>query len=413
MALFRDHDLAMKVSEERLTLLIRETGTALLDPRLVVSSQGYSLDEATSTQVVRAINKLAVQAATGGSREASLSSLMTLQRQLSFEPTALNARLSRVVAKLFARVLKSEDADSAPWKSVDIDCIVRALDSHFTDCEEKEIGAAAAERDSIQSCKTMAVALVESLTKGAGIGKIKAAMARGKIDPSLSPLGKILKDFSPLDDPDKTTQLPSTNSHRPQTPSRGVASLVTALGSAQSQSERDRALRALRHYTAEYGEEDLNLHLEQVSPVFRNFILEQLSLRGTTEDENESVGSTSMAERLRNLRSRLHAKEGQTGVSYDSQQLPPTSTRLIPPSPSRASALPSQSDVSVDTAAVSTTSTSASSHQSLRERLAAAQENRKNSVVVPETSSTSGSRAAALRARLQAVKQQAAMHSSK
>lgn len=58
MALFRDHDLAIRVSKEHLTLLIRETGTALLDPRLVVSSHCSSLDEATSTQVVRAINKV-------------------------------------------------------------------------------------------------------------------------------------------------------------------------------------------------------------------------------------------------------------------------------------------------------------------------------------------------------------------
>ena len=58
MALFRDRDLAILVSKEHLTLLIRETGTALLDARLVVSSQGSSLDEATSTQVVRAINKV-------------------------------------------------------------------------------------------------------------------------------------------------------------------------------------------------------------------------------------------------------------------------------------------------------------------------------------------------------------------
>lgn len=57
MALFRDNGLAVQVSKERLTLLIRETGTALLDPRFAASSQN-SLDEATSSQVVRAINKV-------------------------------------------------------------------------------------------------------------------------------------------------------------------------------------------------------------------------------------------------------------------------------------------------------------------------------------------------------------------
>ena len=57
MALFRDRDLAVGVSKEHLGRLIQETGTALLDPRLVVSSEN-SLDEATSSQVVRAINKV-------------------------------------------------------------------------------------------------------------------------------------------------------------------------------------------------------------------------------------------------------------------------------------------------------------------------------------------------------------------
>jgi hypothetical protein len=57
MALFRDRDMAMEVSQQQLTLLVRETATALLDSRLVASSQ-TSLDEATSTQVVRAINKV-------------------------------------------------------------------------------------------------------------------------------------------------------------------------------------------------------------------------------------------------------------------------------------------------------------------------------------------------------------------
>ena len=57
MALFRDRELAVRVSKEHLVQLIQETGTALLDPRLVVSSEN-SLDEATSSQVVRAINKV-------------------------------------------------------------------------------------------------------------------------------------------------------------------------------------------------------------------------------------------------------------------------------------------------------------------------------------------------------------------
>lgn len=57
MALFRDNELSHKVSQDNLTLLIRQTGTALLDNRLGTSSV---LDEATASQMVRALNKVRV-----------------------------------------------------------------------------------------------------------------------------------------------------------------------------------------------------------------------------------------------------------------------------------------------------------------------------------------------------------------
>jgi hypothetical protein len=61
MALFRSDDLASKVLQEELTVLIKAAGKALLDPRLASSSSSAEpskLDEATSTQMVRAINKV-------------------------------------------------------------------------------------------------------------------------------------------------------------------------------------------------------------------------------------------------------------------------------------------------------------------------------------------------------------------
>lgn len=57
MALFRDNELSHNVSQDNLTVLIRQTGTALLDNRLGTSS---ALDEATASQMVRALNKVRV-----------------------------------------------------------------------------------------------------------------------------------------------------------------------------------------------------------------------------------------------------------------------------------------------------------------------------------------------------------------
>lgn len=58
MAIFRSEDVAKSIRVEDLTVLIKEAGKALLDPRLASSSPTNSLDEGTSTQMVRAINKV-------------------------------------------------------------------------------------------------------------------------------------------------------------------------------------------------------------------------------------------------------------------------------------------------------------------------------------------------------------------
>jgi len=58
MAIFRSDDISKTIRVEDLTVLIKEAGKALLDPRLASSSPSNALDEATSTQMVRAINKV-------------------------------------------------------------------------------------------------------------------------------------------------------------------------------------------------------------------------------------------------------------------------------------------------------------------------------------------------------------------
>ena len=61
MALFRDTGLSRNVTQDALALLMREAGKALLDPRLAMSSHhamASQLDESTSSQMVRAINKV-------------------------------------------------------------------------------------------------------------------------------------------------------------------------------------------------------------------------------------------------------------------------------------------------------------------------------------------------------------------
>jgi hypothetical protein len=308
-----------------------------------------------------------------------------------------------VISKLFARVIKAEDATKTPWQSVDMFAILLSLNGHFTACErqEEDVGLGLSDGESVESCFKMAQTLVESIVQSPDVGPaIRQNMAGAGIDLTSSPLWFVVKNYIPVE----------ISETHPQTPAKGVAVLVSALGSAQSEIERSQALDDLRDYIKSHGDQDLNAHLEQISPAFRNFILDQLAgSHGESEtpekDENESMGNNTMAERLRNLRERLSEKNVGASESPQSQ-----GSGLVPPS----SSLGYSSDFSTATAPSVTVKTVATtSSQSLRERLEAAQATRKSSLVAPETTSTSGSRAAALRARLQAVKQQAQQSSDK
>lgn len=295
--------------------------------------------------------------------------------------------------KLFTRVIKAEDGETSPWASVDSLPILVALNEHFDICDSKEAAADPVERDNIVACTKMAKLLVESFVKSdPGAHRTRDLMSGAGIHHVSSPLGSVIQEFAPADE-----------HPRPQTPSKGVATLVTALGSAQNEDEREDSLRALRQYTADHGDQELHSHLEQISPQFRTFILEQLSeqRQGAEDQDDNAATASSMADRLRILRSRLHS---ETNVA------PQLQSRLAPPPDSKASTTHDNGSTTLGTSlsaemSVSSRSTSDTSSQTLRARLTAAQQKRASSLVQPETSSTAGSRASALRARLQNLKQ--------
>jgi hypothetical protein len=307
-----------------------------------------------------------------------------------------------VISKLFARVIKAEDATTAPWRSVDLVPILISLNGHFDACDrqQEDVGLGLSDGENVESCFRMAQTLVESIVQSPDVGlSIREIMATAGIDRASSPLWLVVNEYLPAE---MTETQP-----RPHTPSKGVAVLVSALGSAQSEAERSQALCDLREYIESHGDQDLNAHLDQISPAFRNFIVEQLSgshadSETPEKDENESMGNNTVAEQLRSLRERLSEKNNVEALESPKSQ----ANRLVP---QPSSSLGYSSDVSTSSGPSVTVTTS----QSLRERLAAAQANRRSSVVAPETNSTSGSRAAALRARLEAVREQAKLSSNK
>lgn len=442
MALFRDAELASQVTQEDLMLLIRETATALLDPRLVPGAS--ELDDATSTQMVRAINKTTISAATGATRHTSLQALMTIQQQLCLESSvdadteALHRRMSRVITKLFARVIRAEEGVSEPYsqQAVDMEALICIMEDSLVACVQVEEENVNVERDAIEACREMTKSLLKSILKSnGGPAQLLDQMEELGIDRETSELGKLVHEFStanaPTRSPDSLPPKPKADTQQ-RGPSVGV--LVSWFVNAKEPNERQAALEALRVYKKEHGESDLKAHLEQVSPAFRSFLDEQLSaLKEESPEKPIPEKSSSMSERLRSLRSRLEGKDlkgqSQTGTDLTSSahsipspassihmheasdpSLMAASSGLPTPSPRRGSTgIPSSSTVPRSSSRLTQPSPSRLPQPgSFRERLAAtgALSAQQATQTSSSTTQSPSNRAANLRARLEAIRHQ-------
>jgi hypothetical protein len=375
-----------------------------------------------------------VQVATGSARHASFQALLSLQQELCLSDVdkddGFNGKLSRVVTKLFSRVIKAEETCVDPYSTerLDMEALVCSVEDVLTACEKVEW-------KNTQSgvCAEMVEILVRSIIDAHGTKlQLLQIMDELGIDREESTLGVcVVKVTASLGnqagDAKKKLQIDSAGSipvdsisrALPTTPSRDVASLVARLGSAPSGAERESALEAIRVYKSTYGEEELDAHLQQLSGAFRDFIEDQL--KGDPAPQQQPSlkhGATSVTERIRNLRSRLQCTDTSTqpslgegvlepaghpspralspAISESPDQISSNQSKLVRPSPSK---LPSPGQSRLPTYAPSS-----SSAQSLRDRLALRQ--------APRTSSstdfgdaTSVGGAAVLRARLEAVKQ--------
>lgn len=297
----------------------------------------------------------------------SLHALMTLQQQIISESStnpdkeAFNRRLSRILTKLFARVIKAEESLSDPYSvdHVDMELLICAMEDILTACREVEVSYPGV---SASACKDMVKSLVSSIVSEHGSSALLLEqMGELGIDSVTSELGSLVSVTS-VDSEAAVVTTPSPKSSPIEekkmdtmSASKDISALVSAVASAPQGAERDAAVAALRQYREENGERELRDHLNHVSSPFRAFIEDQLA-RGDPSPQKEN---SSMTERLRSLRSRLQEAAPSTAHSSPSKI----------PSPSKNS-------------------------EALRNRLAAAR----------GTESTATSRAAALRARLEAVK---------
>jgi hypothetical protein len=394
--------------------------------------------------------------------------LLDLQKQLQAADASgdvyFRSRLSRVVVKLFGRVVKAEESVAAPYTSerIDMEAILCLLEDSLEAAKYLE----ESNPDEPDVCAEMVASLLRSIATVHGSDSdIRRQMEELGIDPNSSALGVLLTkcfETSQSSDLQQSTtdnvlgaavllSQDTSQGAQPKTPSKDVATLVSRLGLAPPGEEREAALEAIRAYKSAYGRGELDAHLQQLSGAFREFIVEQIDREPSPQKQplpTENTGS-SVSERIRSLRSRLQASEvaGQkttntvasdssgpatvstesatNGKSGVSNMLSPSSSKLptlssakpTTPVPESKLPVPGQSRLLAGTA-----SSNLSSAQSLRERLAARQammqlqtDNRNDVSTthpnpIPEslvqgTSKLSTGRAAALRARLEVVKQ--------
>jgi cytoskeleton-associated protein 5 len=431
IALFKDNEIARQVTQDDLMLLIRETATALLDPRLAPGAS-TELDDATSTQMVRAINKTTISAACGVPRHTSLQALLSIQQQLCLEPSddaeseAFHRRMSRVITKLFARVIRHEEGLSVPFSqdAVDLEALVCMMEDALVACNQATHENPKADQDTIQVCRDMTRSLVQAIIKAYGdpIHLLNVLDDLG-IDSDSSDLGELVNSCA-AEGTSRITEaiksLPASDAHK----GPSIGELVSSFVNAKDEEERHTALVALRAYKKDHGAWDLKAHLEQLSPAFRAFLEDQLSaMEDSSPEKQSSESNASMSDRLRSLRSRIAGNEskmksrdsGATEVLEDTQPAVPlqsvqpstkeTATFKIGAESSTPSVVPlNHTTTGVPSPSLRPTGLTRPSPSKLpppgsfRERLAATSTG-------GSPSHASSSRAAALRARLEAMRQ--------
>ena len=237
---------------------------------------------------------------------------------------SFRSRLSRVVVKLFARVVKAEESveDSYVHGRIDMEALICALEDILA-CNENSIPS---------EVKDVSVVMIKSLLQSILSVQGSATSVRGLmeelgIDPIASALGKLLiqcdgdRDDAAMVEVESVRQNTTNNVTQKMTPSKDVASLVSRLGCAPPGAEREAALASIRTYKLEYGDQELDTHLQQLSGPFRDFIVEQINrdpsalkkqMTTVVTSDNASSTSDSVTDRIRNLRSRLQASESSS-----------------------------------------------------------------------------------------------------
>lgn len=252
----------------------------LLDERLTSTTNATSsLDISTSTQLVRAINKLAIHASTSSQRHVSVQALLSLQMKCCQDNSSLNVRLGKVTTKLFNKVIKDESVLSNPYAAVDIESILCILDDTLVLCNKSCSSNGSFRKAQVED---MILNLVTDIFKSQSSTTALDTMADIGIDPNESCLGIFISSKSLLSSNENisTTRFEDARLHE-------LANLITQISSETDDNQKEKAIDSLRKFSQLFPDIDVSSHLSQVSDQFRTYILEKL--------EEKKIDTTSLS----------------------------------------------------------------------------------------------------------------------
>merc|ERR1740136_50149 len=307
MAIFLDSILSAQIPEKVLVLVIHRATSALLDRRLAGNSKrkDHGLDAATSKKMVKAINKLAIQATYGAKRHISLQSLLSLQLQFCLaaiedgiaatDASNIHNRMSRIVTKLFSRVIKAEEGEPAPFsgKDIDLTSLIVSMEKLLsktrsmvgTNGPTSNTGGII---DSDFMCdnrmtplltmgRTFMVHLLKSKVGPDKVEEVKDIINSLNL-PEDSLTGRLFSSCCSELGVDK--QIGNGQNQRDQNESTDedkLSELIFAVGRAEEEEARMYAFDDLREFMKQHERINIESHLSTLSAPFRKFIVDELN----------------------------------------------------------------------------------------------------------------------------------------
>ena len=283
-----------------------------------------------------------------------------------------NHRMSRIVTKLFARVIKAEESEMNPFsgREFDLSGVLMAVEETIIKCNQlappKDSVAQSSgmsdldsyNGDRMASCRDLVNTFVHHLLQAKNNqGKIlelrntleNAGLSLTSLTGKLFTSYSIKIGISPIYGP----------ANRPTTKTYDIdylSELIFAVGGAEDDDERIYAMGDLREYLEAHEDIDIESHLSGVSVPFRKYILSQLkspfrplitpsersllsgvnSLASVVQPSSRSVmtewsqANMSMSEKLRYLKNKINGEFQHVVIYFLSLQhsLAQTSSRL-------------------------------------------------------------------------------------